>query len=381
LDSGGIVAIHLKECVFCEKKWLLRDIDVDMPLFGENGSRLERGVCISCSEDLLEIPSVDHQNFSYNKLVRVSDINPRSYGPRGDWKQKAHAAVRLHIEKGTDLYAFSPDDFNQETGTNGEPSYYLTSPMIWRLERAGINIHSKMSKEFKEPLELEKLVSDVIDSRCSNLRLGVRCLYRINLECVIGEKCDSKSGELIYIADRFAEDEVQLGLPEVDLHEDFPQEHIFQQITCCGERQIFRNLRLPNISGRFCRRRHEPKHQCACKERDIHDDIEEAWRTHRWGHVNRGRSRRSREKGAFVEACCEHDEDHHEIDEILSARYKSLGQATGSSTMAGKWRKEGEFDCAELEECSITPTKWAISIDIPGKMIGSGYICIECYGE
>ena len=367
------MAIHLKECVFCEKEWLLRDIDVNMRLFGENSSRLERGVCISCSEDLLELPRVEHQNFSYNKLVRDSDINPmRHLGE--DWKKKAHGAVRLHIEKGT---WFSPDDFDSETGLDGEPSYNLTNTMYRRLQDAGINIHSKFSKEYKEPLELEKIVSGAIDSWISNLRLGVKCLYRINLECVIGEKCDSKSRELIYIADRFAEDVVQLGFPEVKLHEDFPQEHIFQQITCCGERQISEG----SNSQKFCRWSHKPKHQCACKERDIHDEIKETWRTHRWGHVNRGWNRRSREEREFVSACREHGEDQHEMDEILMARYTSSGQARGSSTMAGKWLKEGKFHCALLEECSIKPSKWTISIDIPGKMIGSGYICSECYGE
>ncbi len=68
------MAIHLKECVFCEKEWLLRDIDVDMGLIGQNNSRLERGVCRSCSDELWELPRVDYQNFSYNKMVRISDL-------------------------------------------------------------------------------------------------------------------------------------------------------------------------------------------------------------------------------------------------------------------------------------------------------------------
>ena len=376
------MAIPLKECVFCEKKWLLRDIDVDMSLIGQNTSRLDRGVCRTCSEELWELPLVEFQNlFSYNKMVRISDL--------GDGRE--HLRIKFHIQKEKELvieeifeadFGMKPKFVNQFKRTFPRSDFIrfqqqFVPPLLRQVGHLALHRDDYVPPGDVEPEQLKEKISDFFDSLVpdSKTRLGVRALYRINLECVIGEKCDSKSSVFIYLG------EGGDNYGEFYLEDEFPQEHRIQEIICCGEKQIRRFSDSPF----FCENSHASEHRCACKERDVHDDVKEAWRTYKKGHVNRGQPRRRRERAMFISACREHDEDEYEMEKILESRYRNGwhhgGQAAGSYTIAGSWREEEDFDCAELEECAISPTTRVFSVDIPGMMTGSGYICSECYGE
>lgn len=369
MATGEIVSIHLKQCVFCEKEWLLRDIEVDMPLIGENGSRLEQGVCKSCSEELCELPPVAFQNFSYNKMVRISDL--RRDGNRGD-----HLRIEFHAEKEREGLVIDEIIDFYDRDVDGNPLYRLKRPFESRFRRFCTprdlsRFDKEITKSKDEIKQLEKRISDFIDSLLPSSRttLGTRVLYRINLECVIGNKCDSKAVEFIFLGNE------DFG-GEFVISDEFPQEQRIDEIICCGKKQI----RRARSSPFFCSYRDESEHRCECKERDVDDDVKKAWRTYKKGHVNRGNNRRREERREFKAACEEHDEYWSEMDRILSSRY--LGEeATGSSTIGGEWLEEEDFECAKLEECAISPTTRVLRVDIPGKMIGSGYICSECYGE
>ncbi len=358
------MAIPLSDCVFCKKEYLLRDINRDMVLFGDSGRRLDEGVCLSCSEDLFEIPAKELDSFSYSKLVRVSDLEAKyEEFDKFEADEFLPAKHRIKQRKGLKVLSKLLLVANRDKWDFSE----------WRerrkVESMGFRAFRRSKgADFKSNEEVNPLIDEIeVDS--SEIS-RVNCVYKISLDCVLGEKCEGISNQLMYTG-KFAE----MGL-DLPLKNGFPQRFSLSAINCCGEVQG--SLEERDESGFFCSNSDDRKHDCKCKKEEFDEDVRETWREWERGHQRRGSYKTTRARECFLEACEDNDLDAERTRLLLRARYSSLRGHAGPYP-TGEWLEPVDRRCARLEECRIPAESIVESFEIAGRMTGSGYICEDCW--
>jgi hypothetical protein len=355
-----IMAIPLSECVFCKKEWLLPDIDREKILIGEGAHALDEGVCNSCSADLIELPSKEFDHFSYSKFFLISDIHSAWDEGELTWPREKKVASLL-------LLALK-SRWNLEEEISSQSGSWFRKVRSWL--RVADSVSAVIEDgDFDGVL---KAINKVTSGINSQIVYGFRTIYRISLKCVLKQKCEGENSEFIYTG-IFSDSGFDFPLKE-----DFPQKFNLAMMTCCGEEQTSSDEE--DIYGFFCSHSDKRSHKCKCKEEEFHEDVKESWRAWERGHANRWGRRRREEKEEFEENCEEHGLDVERTRSLLAARYSSLEEHRGP--FPGKrfyWLLREDRRCARLEECRI-PARGITSVfELPGRMIGSGYICRECY--